>query len=126
MLYSSTQVLERGVCIRDGVIYQRTSEGDVPLVPLSRVALRGRHMTSNVVAASAISRLAGATPDGMSKALEGFTGLEHVMEPVATHDGVRFVNDSKATNVDAAARSIESFEARRGHKNGDSRHGLAH
>ena len=45
------------------------------------------------------------------RALGGFTGLEHVMEPVATIGGVRFVNDSKATNVDAAARSIESFDA---------------
>ena len=46
----------------------------------------------------------------MARALEGFTGLEHVMEPVATLGGVRFVNDSKATNIDAAARSIESFD----------------
>ena len=46
----------------------------------------------------------------MARALEGFTGLEHVMEPVATIGGVRFVNDSKATNVDAAGRSIESFD----------------
>ena len=46
----------------------------------------------------------------MARALEGFTGLEHVMEPVATLGGVRFVNDSKATNIDAAGRSIESFD----------------
>src|ERR671914_2982480 len=46
----------------------------------------------------------------MSRALTGFTGLEHVMEPVATLGGVRFVNDSKATNIDAACRSIESFD----------------
>ena len=67
-------------------------------------------MTSNVVAASAISHLAGASPDGMTRALTGFTGLEHVMEPVGEVAGVRFVNDSKATNVDAAGRSIESFD----------------
>jgi UDP-N-acetylmuramoylalanine--D-glutamate ligase len=47
----------------------------------------------------------------MARALDGFTGLEHVMEPVATVGGVRFINDSKATNVDAAARSIESFSS---------------
>ena len=46
----------------------------------------------------------------MTRALSGFTGLEHVMEPVAVVNGVRFVNDSKATNVDAAGRSIESFD----------------
>jgi UDP-N-acetylmuramoylalanine--D-glutamate ligase len=47
----------------------------------------------------------------MRTALAGFRGLEHVMEPVATVRGVQFVNDSKATNVEAARRSIESFDA---------------
>jgi UDP-N-acetylmuramoylalanine--D-glutamate ligase len=94
-----------------GFIWQRTSDGDVPLVPLSAVRLSGRHQLGNVVAATAISALAGADGGAAERALDGFTGLEHVMEPVATIDGVRFVNDSKATNVDAAARSIESFDA---------------
>jgi UDP-N-acetylmuramoylalanine--D-glutamate ligase len=107
--YSSTRPLDRGVYVRDGVVRHRTSEGEVALVPLGVARLRGRHMTSNVVAATAISHLAGASPDGMTAALSVFEGLEHVMEPVAEVDGVRFVNDSKATNVDAAARSIESF-----------------
>jgi UDP-N-acetylmuramoylalanine--D-glutamate ligase len=96
--------------IERGFIWQRTSEGDEPLAPLEAVALRGQHMLSNVVAAAAISRLAGATREGIERALAGFAGLEHVMEPVATLQGVRFVNDSKATNVDAAARSIDSFD----------------
>jgi UDP-N-acetylmuramoylalanine--D-glutamate ligase len=108
--YSSRRPLAEGVSVRDGVIWHRTSEGDVALVPLTAIRLHGRHMTTNVVAASAISHLAGASPDGMTRALGTFTGLEHVMEPVAEVDGVRFVNDSKATNVDAAGRSIESFD----------------
>lgn len=93
-----------------GFVWHRTSEGDVPLLPISAVHLSGRHMLSNVVAATAISHLAGATEASLAQALEGFTGLEHVMEPVGQRGGVRFVNDSKATNVDAAARSIESFD----------------
>jgi UDP-N-acetylmuramoylalanine--D-glutamate ligase len=67
-------------------------------------------MLSNVTAATAISHAAGTPGDAMARALEDFTGLEHVMESVATIGGVRFVNDSKATNVDAARRSIESFQ----------------
>ena len=46
----------------------------------------------------------------MTEALRGFHGLEHVMEPAGEIGGVRFVNDSKATNVEAARRSIESFD----------------
>jgi UDP-N-acetylmuramoylalanine--D-glutamate ligase len=93
-----------------GFVWQRTSEGDVPLLPLAAVQLSGRHMLSNVVAATAISHLAGASGDSLARALDGFTGLEHVMEPAGRRGGVRFVNDSKATNIDAAARSIESFD----------------
>jgi UDP-N-acetylmuramoylalanine--D-glutamate ligase len=91
-------------------IWQRTSEGPTPLLPLASIELAGRHMLSNVAAASAICLVAGASSESMARALGGFTGLEHVMEPVATLGGVRFVNDSKATNVDAAGRSIESFD----------------
>jgi len=108
--YSATGPLDQGVYVRDGIVRQRTSEGEVALVPLGVARLPGRHMTSNVVAATAISHLAGASVNGMTAALAAFTGLEHVMEQVGEIGGVRFVNDSKATNVDAAARSIESFD----------------
>lgn len=93
-----------------GFVWQRTSEGDVPLLPLAAVQLAGRHMLSNVVAATAISHLAGANEASLAQALDGFTGLEHVMEPAGSRGGVRFINDSKATNIDAAAHSIESFD----------------
>jgi len=78
-------------------------------VPVSAVELTGRHMLNNVLAATAAASIAGATPRAMTEALRGFHGLEHVMEPAGEIGGVRFVNDSKATNVEAASRSIESF-----------------
>jgi UDP-N-acetylmuramoylalanine--D-glutamate ligase len=93
-----------------GFVWQRTSEGDIPLLPVAAVHLQGRHVLSNVAAATAISHLAGASGASLAKALEGFHGLEHVMETVASRGLVRFVNDSKATNIDAATKSIESFD----------------
>ena len=93
-----------------GFVWQRTSEGDSPLLPVAASHLQGRHMLANVAAATAISHLAGASGASLARALEGFHGLEHVMELVASRGGVRFVNDSKATNIDAAAKSIESFD----------------
>jgi UDP-N-acetylmuramoylalanine--D-glutamate ligase len=81
------------------------------LVPVSAVELAGRHMLHNVVAAVAVSTLAGVRPQAMVEGLRGFHGLEHVMEPAGDVRGVRFVNDSKATNVEAALRSIESFSS---------------
>ena len=90
-------------------IVKRTAVGAEPLVPLSAVEVPGRHMLNNVLAATAAASIAGATPMAMTEALRGFHGLPHVMEPVGEVSGVRFVNDSKATNVEAASRSIESF-----------------
>jgi UDP-N-acetylmuramoylalanine--D-glutamate ligase len=63
----------------------------------------------DVMAAATVASIAGVSPDDIAAAVESFTGLEHAMELVADADGVRFVNDSKATNVEAAVRSIESF-----------------
>ncbi|MBE3072581.1 MAG: UDP-N-acetylmuramoyl-L-alanine--D-glutamate ligase, partial [Acidobacteria bacterium] len=74
------------------------------------IRLLGRHLVSDVLAAAAAARLAGVSPEAMTAAVEGFTGLEHTLEPVAEIAGVRFVNDTKATNIEAARRSIESFE----------------
>ena len=110
VLYAVDHPDDADVFVDRDFIWQRTSEGRTPLVPLAAIRLAGRHMLSNVTAATAISCAAGAAGAAMARALEGFTGLEHVMEPVATIGGVRFVNDSKATNVDAARRSIESYQ----------------
>ena len=107
--YAVEQTADADVRVEKGFVWHRTSEGDVPLLPLTAIQLAGRHMLSNVVAAAAISHLAGASSESLVRALDGFTGLEHVMEPAGERDGVRFVNDSKATNIDAAAKSIESF-----------------
>jgi UDP-N-acetylmuramoylalanine--D-glutamate ligase len=54
--------------------------------------------------------VAGVAPQAMQRAVEGFRGLEHALEPVAEIDGVQFVNDSKATNIASAQRAIDSFD----------------
>jgi UDP-N-acetylmuramoylalanine--D-glutamate ligase len=101
--------------VRDGFvvdgewIVKRTGTRSEQLAPLSAVELTGRHMLNNVLAAAGAASLAGASPRAMADGLRGFHGLPHVMEPAGEVRGVRFVNDSKATNVDAAQRSIESF-----------------
>jgi UDP-N-acetylmuramoylalanine--D-glutamate ligase len=81
-----------------------------PLVPLSSIRLIGRHLVADVMAAATVAQIAGVSQDAMVRAVESFTGLEHALEPVAAVNGVRFVNDSKATNVEAAQRAIESFD----------------
>jgi UDP-N-acetylmuramoylalanine--D-glutamate ligase len=98
-----------GFVVDGAWIARRTAAGVDRLLPVSAVELTGRHMLGNVLAASAAASLAGCAPEAMTRALGGFRGLPHVMEPAGAIGGVRFVNDSKATNVEAARRSIESF-----------------
>jgi UDP-N-acetylmuramoylalanine--D-glutamate ligase len=93
-------------------IVRRTPTSTERLVPVSAVELTGRHMLGNVVAAVATASVAGVSPSAMIAALEEFHGLEHVMEPAGRIGEVTFVNDSKATNIEAARRSIESFPGR--------------
>ena len=93
-------------------IVRRTATSAERLVPVSAVELTGRHMLGNVVAAVATASIAGLSTSAMVASLKGFRGLEHVMEPSGRVGGVTFVNDSKATNVEAARRSIESFPGR--------------
>jgi UDP-N-acetylmuramoylalanine--D-glutamate ligase len=108
--FSMTGSIADGFVVEDEWIVRRTRTGVERLVPLDAVELSGRHMLNNVLAAAAASRIAGASGAEMTSALAGFHGLEHVMEPVTAIGDVRFVNDSKATNVEAARRSIESFD----------------
>jgi UDP-N-acetylmuramoylalanine--D-glutamate ligase len=109
VLFSVTRPLPSGVWLAADWIVRRTETGVEPLVPVAAVELTGAHLLGNVVAAAAVAGAADVPPAAMTAALRGFRGLPHVMAPVGRVGEVRFVNDSKATNVEAARRSIESF-----------------
>jgi len=100
-----------GTVVDDGWIVERKGSTASKLVPLSAIHLLGPHLVNDVMAAATVGAIAGAAPAAMTAAVNAFRGLEHAMELVADLGGVRFVNDSKATNVESALRSIESFDA---------------
>ncbi|MFB3853326.1 MAG: UDP-N-acetylmuramoyl-L-alanine--D-glutamate ligase [Vicinamibacterales bacterium] len=99
------------VTIEGGDIVRREGGRTRQLLPLAAIHLQGAHLLSDVVAAAAVADLAGVSPPEIAKAVSSFRGLEHAMELVAEVSGVRFVNDSKATNVEAARHSVESSRA---------------
>jgi UDP-N-acetylmuramoylalanine--D-glutamate ligase len=101
--------LVNGVGLLEGEIVRRNDGLAVPLMPMSSVKLPGRHLLGDVLAAAAVGCVAGVPPAAMRRAVEQFRGLEHALESVAELQGVRFVNDSKATNIASAKRSLESF-----------------
>ena len=108
--FSLAGTINRGTVVEDGWIVERRSDGAERLVPLDAIHLLGSHLVNDVMAAATVGAIAGAAPAAMTAAVDAFGGLEHAMELVAGVGGVRFVNDSKATNVESALRSIESFD----------------
>ncbi len=110
LLFAIGRELPDGIVVAGDAIVRRSAGGERVLVPLSAVKLLGRHLLADVAAAAAVASLAGVEPEAMTRAVEGFTGLEHALEPVTEVGGVRFVNDSKATNIEAALRAIQSFD----------------
>ncbi len=106
--YALSAPIDAGIAVAGDAIVRRTAAGDDRLVPLSAVRLTGRHLLSDVLAASAVADAVGVSADDMTHAVDRFDGLEHALAPAGEVGGVRFVDDSKATNVAAARCAIES------------------
>jgi UDP-N-acetylmuramoylalanine--D-glutamate ligase len=105
------RALERGVYVIEGQLFDAVDGPARPIIDLRPLAsLRGAHNWQNAAAAYGAARALGVEPTAIADGLPRFEGLAHRLEPVATLDGVQFVNDSKATNADAAARALASFD----------------
>ena len=78
-------------------------------MPVGEIALPGEHSVSNVLAAVSVALVAGVAPDAIRSAVSSFTGIPHRLETVAVIDGIRYVNDSQATQPDAVAAAVRSF-----------------
>jgi UDP-N-acetylmuramoylalanine--D-glutamate ligase len=99
----------RGAFVDDGWIVVRDG-ATRRILPASAVRLPGAHNLENVLAAALIGRLLGAPAASTRRTIGSFRGLEHRLEDVLTARGVRFVNDSKATTVDATLKALASFD----------------
>ena len=86
--------------------------GDRDLLPVDEMTIKGLHNAANALAAHALLTAAGATDEGLARALRTFKGLRHRVELVAEARGVRFFNDSKGTNVGATVAALEGFRER--------------
>jgi UDP-N-acetylmuramoylalanine--D-glutamate ligase len=84
--------------------------GERPLLPVSDLQISGRHNHANALAALALATALGADPLSLIPGLRQFAGLPHRLQCIAQHEGIRWVDDSKATNVGAAVTSIASIE----------------
>jgi UDP-N-acetylmuramoylalanine--D-glutamate ligase len=93
-----------------GLARLRRAGATETLFPRDAARVPGPHLAGDLLAAAVAARLLGAEPAAISRAVASFRGVEHVLELVAEVRGVRFFNDSKATNVDAARKALEAFD----------------
>lgn len=109
--FSRTSEIERGAFVREQRILWRDAQGEREIMPVSDIPLKGAHNLENVLAAVAASVLAGCEIAGIARGVREFKAVEHRLEFVANIGGVQYFNDSKATNVDATIKALESFPA---------------
>lgn len=106
------KALSHGFYVLDGLLFDGTQKLADEITDLTKIeGLPGKHNWENAAAAYVAASFLGAERARMLDALQSFTGLAHRMEPVGRLADIRFVNDSKATNPDAADKALECFSS---------------
>jgi UDP-N-acetylmuramoylalanine--D-glutamate ligase len=109
--FSRKREVERGAFVKDTQLTFRRNNLDVEIMPIAEVPVKGAHNIENVLASISAAALMGCDAARIRDAVREFKAVEHRLEYVANVRGVEFYNDSKATNVDATVKAIESFPA---------------
>jgi UDP-N-acetylmuramoylalanine--D-glutamate ligase len=107
--FSREHEVESGSFVRDGQIVFRGNGLPQTVLAVPEIPLKGSHNLENVLAAVCASALMGCAPEKIRSAIINFKAVEHRLEYVATIGGVEYYNDSKATNVDATMKALQSF-----------------
>jgi UDP-N-acetylmuramoylalanine--D-glutamate ligase len=109
--FSRKKETEKGAFVRGTDIVFRDGYGEREIMPLAEVSLKGAHNLENVLAGVCIGMLVGCQPEQIRLAVRNFKAVEHRLEFVTRFADVDYYNDSKATNVDATIKALESFPA---------------
>jgi UDP-N-acetylmuramoylalanine--D-glutamate ligase len=109
--FSAKRQIKQGAFVHGETIFFTAKEGGKPepVMPVAEIPLAGAHNVENVAAAVCVAKLAGVENAVIRAAVAGFTAVEHRLEFVRELEGVRYYNDSKATNVDATVKAVEAF-----------------
>jgi UDP-N-acetylmuramoylalanine--D-glutamate ligase len=110
--FSRQHPVDRGAFVHDDDIVWIDSGREQEIMPVSEIGLKGAHNVENVLAGVCAGMLASVAPADIRRAVSSFKAVEHRLEFVATVRGVAYYNDSKATNVDATIKALESFPGR--------------
>lgn len=108
--FSLHERLREGAFLEDGVLTTVIGTHTSRLVAPREMSLKGQHNLYNAMAATLAAQLAGVTVASVRATLKNFKGVEHRLELVRELDGVRYINDSKATNVDSVWYALQAFD----------------
>jgi len=107
--FSQKNKINKGCYIqKEWILLSNTKEKK--LLKTSEIPLFGIHNQQNIMAAALVGHILGIPLSSIKKSIKSFKGLEHRLEKVLTIQGIDFYNDSKATNVDATIKSVQSFD----------------
>jgi len=110
--FSRQKQVAQGACVHSEEIVVAHHGKEDRVMKVAEIPLPGAHNLENVLAAVIIARLAGVDAGTIAKAVKSFAGVEHRLEFVTEIGGVKYYNDSKATNVDATLKALEAFPGR--------------
>ena len=108
--FSVKKELEKGAYIKNNEIII-TIDNNPFTMPIAKLGLQGQHNTKNAMAASTVSKLLSIRKETIRRSLENFQGVEHRLENVLKINNVKYINDSKGTNVNATFYALDSMEA---------------
>ncbi len=108
--FSLQQEVEEGAYIKDEQIIIRTNNSQLTM-PTSNLTLEGKHNAKNAMAAATVAQLLRIRKETIRESMSNFQGVEHRLEKVLKINGVQYINDSKATNVNATYYALESMES---------------
>ncbi|TGV03128.1 UDP-N-acetylmuramoyl-L-alanine--D-glutamate ligase [Flavivirga rizhaonensis] len=108
--FSLTKNIENGACLEDNKIKIAINNNQI-IMPTTNLTLEGKHNIKNAMAASTVSHLLRIRKQTIRESLENFQGVEHRLEQVLKINKVQYINDSKATNVNATYYALESMDS---------------
>ena len=109
--FSARTALAEGAYLADGVLTTALHGRRTGVVAAAEISIRGTHNLYNAMAATLAAEVMGLSPASLRATLRDFKGVEHRLEVVRTLNGVTYINDSKATNVDAVWYALQSYDA---------------
>ena len=109
--FSTEKELEEGAFIRDNNIIIKYNNTENSIMSISTLALKGKHNTKNAMAAAMAATLLKVRQNIIRESLEDFEGAAHRLESVLKINGVQYINDSKATNVNATFYALDSMQS---------------